>query len=119
MNDMFATDTIVVSNNSSIDTTTGSLHWPVMNTGQYTITTANTSGYTFTDNTYNNAMDVKGDANFEGDIKIKGKSILQTLEQLESRLAILVPDPAKLEKYEALRKAYEHYKTLERLIGED
>ena len=37
------------------------------------------------------------------------------LEAIESRLNILVPDPEKLEKFEALKKAYEHYKHLEQL----
>lgn len=43
------------------------------------------------------------------------------LEAIESRLNILVPDPEKLEKFEALKKAYEHYKHLEKLceIEED
>ena len=40
-------------------------------------------------------------------------------EKINERLAILVPDPAKLEKYAALKKAYEHYKTLEELIVKD
>lgn len=66
-----------------------------------------------------NSLDVKGDANFDGDIKFKGKSLEELFTKIEDRLAILQPDPKKLEKYEALRKAYEHYKTLERLIGED
>lgn len=34
---------------------------------------------------------------------------------IEDRLAILVPDPKKLEHFEALQKAYQHYKTLEAL----
>ena len=37
------------------------------------------------------------------------------LEAIESRLNILVPNPEKLEKFEALKKAYEHYKHLEQL----
>ena len=37
------------------------------------------------------------------------------LETIEKRLNILVPDPKKLEKFEALKKAYEHYKQLEQL----
>ena len=43
------------------------------------------------------------------------------LEAIENRLNILVPDPEKLEKFEALQKAYEHYKHLEKLceIEED
>jgi hypothetical protein len=43
--------------------------------------------------------------------------ILNRLDAIESRLSILKPDPEKLEKWEALREAYEHYKSLETLIG--
>ena len=38
---------------------------------------------------------------------------------MEQRLAILVPDPTKLEKFEALKKAYEHYKTMESLCFDE
>ena len=65
------------------------------------------------------SIKVSGDAEFEGKVKINGQDLAQFMETISKRLAILVPDPAKLEKYEALKKAYEHYKTLERLIGED
>lgn len=58
---------------------------------------------------------VSTDAEFDGDVKIKGVSVLETLQKIEKRLAILRPDPAKLEHFEALKKAYEHYKTLEAL----
>lgn len=61
------------------------------------------------------SLHVSGDAEVEGDIKWKGRSLGKMLEDIEKRLAILVPDPAKLEHFEALRKAYEHYKTLEAL----
>lgn len=61
------------------------------------------------------SLDVTGDANFQGDVKIKGVSIAKSLEDIQRRLAILVPDPAKLEHFAALKKAYEHYKTLEAL----
>lgn len=66
------------------------------------------------------SLNVKGTAEFEGDVKIKGHSILYLLQKIENRLAILQePDPDKLEKFAALKKAYEHYKTLERLIGDE
>lgn len=66
------------------------------------------------------SLNVKGDAEFDGDVKIQGHSILKLLKSIEDRLAILQePSPEKLEKYAALKKAYDHYKTLERLIGED
>ena len=65
-------------------------------------------------------LSVKGDADFEGDIKWKGRSLGKLLEKIEDRLAILQePDAEKLEKFAALKKAYDHYKTLERLIGDE
>jgi hypothetical protein len=68
----------------------------------------------------NPGLHVKADAEFEGDIKWKGRSLGKLLEAIEDRLAILPdPSPEKLEKFAALKKAYDHYKTLERLIGDD
>ena len=61
------------------------------------------------------SLECSGDANFQGDLKVKGVSIAKTLEDINRRLAILVPDPAKLEHFEALKKAYDHYKMLEAL----
>jgi hypothetical protein len=53
------------------------------------------------------------------DLKIDGKSLKDFMSKMEERLAILVPDPAKLEKFEALKKAYEHYKTMESLCFDE
>jgi hypothetical protein len=47
------------------------------------------------------------------------KEFDKRLDTIEKRLAILVPDPLKLQKYEALRKAYDHYKMLEILLDEN
>ncbi len=58
---------------------------------------------------------VTGKAVFNGDIIWKGRSLEDMLKTIEDRLAILVPDPEKLEQFEALKKAYEHYKVLEAL----
>jgi hypothetical protein len=42
------------------------------------------------------------------------------MEKIEDRLAILAePDPMKLEKFAALKKAYDHYKLMEKIIGDD
>lgn len=66
------------------------------------------------------SLKVTGDADFEGDIKVQGHSIVKLLKTIEDRLAIIQdPSPDKLEKFAALKKAYDHYKTLERLIGEE
>ena len=53
------------------------------------------------------------------DITVGGQSLKEFMKKMEQRLAILVPDPAKLEKFEALKKAYEHYKTMESLCFEE
>jgi hypothetical protein len=53
------------------------------------------------------------------DIKIDGQSLKEFMKKMEQRLAILVPDPNKLEKFEALKKAYEHYKTMESLCFDE
>jgi hypothetical protein len=61
------------------------------------------------------SLNIPGNAVFEGDIIWKGRSLGNMLKTIEDRLAILVPDPEKLEQFEALKKAYEHYKVLEAL----
>jgi hypothetical protein len=96
--------------------------------GSYTISTGagangtwNTNPYIFTSgassiaNVSSSGLHVTSDAKFDGDIKWKGRSLGDLLTTIEKRLAILTPDPAKLEHFEALQKAYQHYKTLEAL----
>ena len=65
------------------------------------------------------SITVTGDADIAGNLKVGGKDIGKTLEAIEKRLAILTPDPNKLEKFEALKKAYEHYKLMEALCHEE
>jgi hypothetical protein len=97
--------------------------------GSYLISTGangtwSTNPYVFTTNNTGNVgigtttpagLRVTSDAEFDGDIKWKGRSLGDLLTTIEKRLAILTPDPAKLEHFEALQKAYKHYKTLEAL----
>ena len=51
----------------------------------------------------------------ENDITIGDVSLKGTLQAIQDRLAILVPDTNKLEEFAALKQAYDHYKTLEAL----
>ena len=56
-----------------------------------------------------NTLSVKGNAEFDGDVKIKGKSIADSIDRIEERLAILRPNDeleAKWENLRGLRKAY-------------
>jgi len=96
--------------------------------GTYSIGTA---GSVFTTNGTGNAMwttspyiangstpssiKVQGDAEFEGKVMINKRDLGEFMEAMSKRLAILVPDPEKLEHFKALQKAYDHYKTLEAL----
>lgn len=65
-----------------------------------------------------NQLDVKGDANFEGDIKIQGVSLKETLENIEKRLAILHPNMELEEKWENLKGLRQAYMELEAEILE-
>jgi hypothetical protein len=80
--------------------------WVTNNTSPFSIgsSTSSTPG-----------LKVNGDAEFEGKVMINGRNISEFMETISKRLSILVPDPAKLEHFEALKKAYEHYKILEAL----
>lgn len=74
-------------------------------------------------NTWGNNMSrakFPGDLEVEGNITWKGRDLGRLMVSIEDRLAILTdPDPAKLEKFAALKKAYDHYKTIEALIGNE
>lgn len=108
--------------------------------GPYTFTTSGTaggggggSGYTISTsagnyvwNTTTTAVDPSVhighhgiDMQADADIKIGDRSLKEFMTKMEERMAILIPDPKKLEKFEALKKAYEHYKLMERLCQTD
>ena len=108
------TDTITINVDEYL-ATTGSA-------GDYL--TANGSGdwswgnITTATNLSGNSLDVKGDANFDGDVKIKGKSIADSLERIEERLAVLRPNEELEEKWENLRGLRKAYMELEAEIIE-
>jgi hypothetical protein len=86
----------------------------------YTNNTTTGNPYIATNIGSTSGISVKGDAEFDGNVKIKGRDVSKLFEKIEDRLAILMePDPAKLEKFVALKKAYDHYKLLEKLIGDE
>ena len=92
-----------------------------LGSGIGTILTTGTNGLTWSDwgNTHpSHSLDVKGDANFEGDIKIKGKSLVDALEKIEEKLAIFKPNEKLEEKWEELRELRNRYIELEKEIIE-
>jgi hypothetical protein len=64
------------------------------------------------------SLQVKGDASFDGDVTIKGKSLNDSLERIEERLAILRPNDELEQKWENLRGLRKAYMELEAEIKE-
>ena len=70
-------------------------------------------------NTQNNKpLIVQGDAEVTGDLMIKGKSLIESLEKIEEKLAILRPNYELEEKWENLRDLRKQYMQLEKEILE-
>ena len=112
MNSMYSSGSITLPT-----TTIGNLN------GGYYVSNGNgtSSNYTWSNITTTPSVNITGtgiDMAAGTDIKVDGKSLKNFMTKMEERLAILVPDPAKLEKFEALKKAYEHYKLMEQLCQE-
>lgn len=63
-------------------------------------------------------LKVNGDAEIDGDLKVKGKSLSEAIENIEKRLAILHPNPELEEKWEELKALGERYRELEKDILE-
>ena len=63
-------------------------------------------------------LHVRGNAEFEGDVKINGKSISETLDKIEERLAILRPNKELEDKWEKLKELGDAYRALEKDIQE-
>jgi hypothetical protein len=65
-----------------------------------------------------NSLSVKGDADFEGEVTIMGKSLTEMFGKIEERLAILHPNPELEEKWDELKELGKRYKELEAEIIE-
>lgn len=101
---------------TSPNTTTPTYQWNTSGSGP-TITMPNLNGNISWD-TSTPTLHVKGDAEFDRDIKIKGKSIVEMFEKIEERLGILHPNPKLEEKWDELRELAKRYKELEQDIIE-
>ena len=119
----YGTDTI------TIDSSTISPNTITLPSSSYTIGSAGSTLYSTGAGSYNwnNVTTTSPSVNITSDgidmaagtdIKVDGKSLKEFMNKMEERLAILVPDPAKLEQFAALKKAYEHYKLMESLCQE-
>ena len=118
----YGTDTITLDSSTMYSSNTITLP-----SSSYTIGSANSNYYTTGTGSYGWNTTTSPTVNITGagiemaagtDINIDGKSLKNFMETLEKRLAILIPDPAKLEQFAALKKAYDHYKLMESLCQE-
>ena len=64
------------------------------------------------------SLSVKGDADFEGEVTLKGKSLSDLFEKIEERLAILHPNLELEDKWDELKELSKRYKELEAEIIE-
>ena len=56
---------------------------------------------------------IKGEAEFDGDITIKGVKLMETLEKIEQRLNILRVNPELESRWNELKELGERYRLLE------
>jgi len=89
-----------------------------LNTITYTGTAPNITNGWLNTNTGTTTLKVAGDAEFGGDIKIKGVNLTARLDAIEERLGILRPNNDLEGKWEKLKALGDEYRTLEKDILE-
>jgi hypothetical protein len=116
-----------VSGNSSINsvTTGASGVYTINNTG----TISNGSAYPWLTSVNDTitigdipqkTLNVKGDAEIEGELIVGGKNIGDSLDRIEKRLAILRPNADLEERWDRLRELGEEYRKLEKdILGQE
>lgn len=116
--DNLLTDAYTVTSNVVTNTGTYTTNTPyIIN---YPPTTVNYPQTWITDNTYsqNRQLHVKGDSFFDGEVNIQGKNLIEMLERIEDRLAILHPNEKLEQKWDELRDLRKKYLQLEKEILE-
>ncbi len=133
-NDLFntmmgnVTDTTTITSTSPTfsitdNTVSSGLYWGLNGTsaipGQV-LTTDNTWGNISLANPNLNGatLSVKGNADFEGEVTIKGKNLSDMFQKIEERLAILHPNPELEDRWNELKELGKRYKELEAEIIE-
>ena len=87
----------------------------------YTYTTTGTGAgnpWIATGTKASNTLSVHGDAEFDGDITVKGRSLSEFMESVEQRLNILRPNPDLEAEWDQLRALGEQYRKLEQQLTE-
>ena len=117
MNNTYIGDPLSVSTVGAgqVVTTTGdgSLYW-----GNLNGTTTSFGTITADPSLKGNSLSVKGNADFEGEVTIKGKNLTEMLEKIDERLAILHPNEKLEDKWDELKELGKRYRELEQEIIE-
>ena len=92
---------------------TGGLYW-----GNLNGTTTSFGTMSADPSLKGNSLSVKGNADFEGEVTIKGKSLTTTLDKIEERLAILHPNIELEDRWDELKELSKRYKELEQELIE-
>jgi hypothetical protein len=99
------------------------------NWGNITIGPVGAGGYTYTTTStgasdpwlatnLSNTLSVQGDAEFDGEVTVKGRSLSEFMESVEQRLNILRPNPDLEAEWDQLRELGEQYRELEQQLTE-
>ena len=102
--DTFTTGTVTIPNNTS-----NGLYWGINGTSNTITADPSLKG---------NSLSVKGNADFEGEVTIKGKNLSEMLEKIDERLAILHPNPELEDRWDELKELSKRYKELEQELIE-
>lgn len=102
--DTFTTETVTIPNSTS-----NGLYWGINGTSNTITVDPSLKG---------NSLSVKGNADFEGEVTIKGKSLTATLDKIEERLAILHPNLKLEDKWDELKELGKRYRELEQELIE-
>jgi len=102
--DTFTTGTVTIPNNTS-----NGIYWGLNGTSNVISTDPSLKG---------NSLSVKGNADFEGEVTIKGKNLTDMLEKIDERLAILHPNPKLEDKWDELKELGKRYRELEQELLE-
>ena len=85
----------------------------------YTLNTTGTgAGNPWISTNISNTLSVQGDAEFDGDITVKGRSLSEFMDDVEQRLNILRPNSALEAEWDQLRALGEQYRALEQQLTE-
>lgn len=88
-------------------------------TGQYLISNSNGTSWsdlgavTISSSNALPTLQVNGDAEFKGDITVKGRNLIETLDRIEQRLNILKVNTKLESKWEKLKQLGDEYRALE------